>query len=214
MAAQQPGQSSAPQATIGSHSDKAPPSLSFRQPRHYLGFQKLHSSSFTTIFPAACSNISQLVSYRNLTAHQLDMSDSRRSRRPDSRQMWDESDRRDRNPPRDRERGRDSRDRGRDHGRDRGRDRRSYRSRSRDRRDKQQDRSMSPDKHRRERGGDRGRGGWDRRGGRDGGRRESPRRQDDKSDRDGYDRDGRCKQTNSPNLALEMLFLGQFHANR
>ncbi|KAL7805524.1 hypothetical protein V8C44DRAFT_340411 [Trichoderma aethiopicum] len=119
------------------------------------------------------------------------MSDSRRSRRPDSRQMWDESDRRDRNPPRDRERGRDNRDRGRDHGRDRGRDRRSYRSRSRDRRDKQQDRSMSPDKHRHERGGDRGRGGWDRRGGRDGGRRESPRRQDDKSDRDGYDRDGR-----------------------
>ncbi|EGR49525.1 uncharacterized protein TRIREDRAFT_106309 [Trichoderma reesei QM6a] len=121
------------------------------------------------------------------------MSDPRRSRRPDSRQMWDESDRRDRNPPRDRERGWDSRDKERDRGRDRGRDRRGYRSRSRDRRDKQQDRSMSPDKHRRERGGDRNRGGWDRRGGRHGDRRESPRRQDDKGDRDGNDRDRRSK---------------------
>ncbi|KAH0533037.1 hypothetical protein TsFJ059_001656 [Trichoderma semiorbis] len=80
------------------------------------------------------------------------MNDSRRSRRPDSRQMWDDSDRRDRNPPRDRERERgwDNRDRERDRGR--GGDRRGYRSRSRERRDNQRDRSMSPDKHRRDRG--------------------------------------------------------------
>ncbi|KAK0759168.1 hypothetical protein N5P37_008657 [Trichoderma harzianum] len=112
------------------------------------------------------------------------MNDSRRSRRPDSRQMWDDSDRRDRNPPRDRERERgwDNRDRERDRGR--GGDRRGYRSRSLERRDNQRDRSMSPDKHRRDRGGDRNRGGRDRRPGRDGDRRDSPRRQDDWDDRD------------------------------
>ncbi|KAK5993670.1 hypothetical protein PT974_07105 [Cladobotryum mycophilum] len=45
------------------------------------------------------------------------MSDPRRNRRPDSRQMWDESDRRDRGPPRDRDR---DRERDRDRNRDRG----------------------------------------------------------------------------------------------
>ncbi|KAG6305412.1 hypothetical protein E4U45_000307 [Claviceps purpurea] len=68
----------------------------------------------------------------------------RRTRRPDSRQMWDQSDR----PPR--------RDQGRDRDRDRDHDRRRYRSRSRSRdRDRDRDRrsSRSPsDKHARDHG--------------------------------------------------------------
>ncbi|KAJ4179179.1 hypothetical protein NCS54_01171200 [Fusarium falciforme] len=72
------------------------------------------------------------------------MGDPRRSRRPDSRQMWDESDRRDRRGgPRDRDRDND-------------RDRRGYRSRSRERRG-YRDRSRSPDRRHRDRDGDRNR---------------------------------------------------------
>ncbi|KAF4453795.1 u4 tri-snrnp-associated protein [Fusarium austroafricanum] len=69
------------------------------------------------------------------------MGDSRKNRRPDSRQMWDESERRDRRGGRDR---------------DNDRDRRSYRSRSRERRG-YRDRSRSPDRRHRDRDGDRNR---------------------------------------------------------
>ncbi|KAF4988560.1 hypothetical protein FGRMN_9680 [Fusarium graminum] len=77
------------------------------------------------------------------------MSDSRRNRRPDSRQMWDESERRDRRGGRDRD----------NNGRDRNnndRDRRGYRSRSRERRG-YRDRSRSPDRRHKDRDGDRNR---------------------------------------------------------
>ncbi|PNY27727.1 U4/U6.U5 tri-snRNP-associated protein 3-like protein [Tolypocladium capitatum] len=83
------------------------------------------------------------------------MSDSRRSRRPDSHQMWDDADRRDhdRQPPRDshREREREPRDR------------RGYRSRSRERWGPG---DRSPDRRYRDRDADRGRGSRGRGGGR------------------------------------------------
>ncbi|KAF5622503.1 hypothetical protein F52700_10475 [Fusarium sp. NRRL 52700] len=85
------------------------------------------------------------------------MGDSRRSRRPDSRQMWDESDRRDRRGG---------------HNRDNDRDRRGYRSRSRERRG-YRDRSRSPDRRHRERDGDRNRP-----------RDRGPRHHDDRDRRD------------------------------
>ncbi|KAK2698354.1 hypothetical protein QWA68_001789 [Fusarium oxysporum] len=85
------------------------------------------------------------------------MGDSRRNRRPDSRQMWDESDRRDRRGG---------------HNRDNDRDRRGYRSRSRERRG-YRDRSRSPDRRHRDRDGDRNRP-----------RDRGPRHHDDRDRRD------------------------------
>lgn len=168
-------------------------------------------TSSSNVIVCSLLRIIQLISYRNFKAYYSIMNDSRRSRRPDSRQMWDDSDRRDRNPPRDRERERgwDNRDRERDRGRGRG-----YRSRSLERRDNQRDRSMSPDKHRRDRGGDRNRGGRDRRPGRDGDRRDSPRRQDDWDDRD----DKRCKHTDNEHLLqatgiLLLTYIGKKQQN-
>ncbi|OAA36302.1 hypothetical protein NOR_07647 [Metarhizium rileyi] len=77
------------------------------------------------------------------------MSDSRRSRRPDSRQMWNDSDR-----PHRRDRDRPDRERERDP------DRPRRRSRSWDRRRGNDDRSRSPDRRYRDRGSrGRGRGG-------------------------------------------------------
>ncbi|KAH6893202.1 hypothetical protein B0T10DRAFT_481723 [Thelonectria olida] len=94
------------------------------------------------------------------------MGDSRRRNRPDSRQMWDDSDNR-----RDRRRDRPDRDRDRDQ------DRRGYRSRSRDRQrgGDRRDRSRSPDRRHRNRDGDRHRH-------RD--RRDGPRNYDHKDHRD------------------------------
>ncbi|RBR03759.1 hypothetical protein FVER53590_04884 [Fusarium verticillioides] len=85
------------------------------------------------------------------------MGDPRRSRRPDSRQMWDESDRRDRRGG---------------HNRDNDRDRRGYRSRSRERRG-YRDRSRSLDRRHRDRDGDRNRP-----------RNKGPRHHDDRDPRD------------------------------
>ncbi|VTT75636.1 unnamed protein product [Fusarium fujikuroi] len=87
------------------------------------------------------------------------MGDTRRSRRPDSRQMWDESDRRDRRGG---------------HNRDNDRDRRGYRSRSRERRG-YRDRSRSPERRHRDR---------DRDGDRNRPRDRGPRHHDDRDRRD------------------------------
>ncbi|KAG4256210.1 hypothetical protein FPRO04_03227 [Fusarium proliferatum] len=87
------------------------------------------------------------------------MGDSRRSRRPDSHQMWDESDRRDRRGG---------------HNRDNDRDRRGYRSRSRERRG-YRDRSRSPERRHRDR---------DRDGDRNRPRDRGPRHHDDRDRRD------------------------------
>jgi U4/U6.U5 tri-snRNP-associated protein 3 len=105
------------------------------------------------------------------------MSDQRRNRRPDSRQMWDESDRRDNRHDRDRDQARGG-DRDRDYGRNnnRGHDRRPHRSRSRDRRGPG-GRSRSPDNRYKNRDSDRNRGGRDR-------DRDGPRRHDDRDPRD------------------------------
>ncbi|KAF7560990.1 hypothetical protein G7046_g3167 [Stylonectria norvegica] len=91
------------------------------------------------------------------------MSDARRPRRPDSRQMWDDSDRRDRRSgPRD--------------------DRRGYRSRSRERRGQRDHRSRSPERRYRDHDAGRGRQG-DRGGGRDRGR-DGSRNHDERERRD------------------------------
>ncbi|POR38725.1 Uncharacterized protein TPAR_01075 [Tolypocladium paradoxum] len=103
------------------------------------------------------------------------MSDSRRSRRPDSHQMWDDADRRDRDrqPPRDSHREPDREPR----------DRRGYRSRSRERRGGG---DRSPDRRYRDRDADRSRGGRGRGGGkdRDRGGRDYRGRYDDRDRRD------------------------------
>ncbi|KAI9149433.1 U4/U6.U5 tri-snRNP-associated protein 3-like protein [Paramyrothecium foliicola] len=131
------------------------------------------------------------------------MSDHRRNRRPDTRQTWDDSDRRDRHEPRDRG------DYGRDRDRNRDQDRRQHRSRSRDRRGPR-DRSRSPDRRYRDRDSDRNRGGRDRGGDRDRDGRNGPRRHDDRDGRDrrrdepegrdrrGPHRDGASRRSASP----------------
>ncbi|KAL2207585.1 hypothetical protein CC79DRAFT_756157 [Sarocladium strictum] len=95
------------------------------------------------------------------------MSDNRRHQRPDSRQMWDESDRR---GPRDREREHDGDRRGGRAGGGRG-----PRDGSRDRKGPPRDRSRSPNRRFRDRDDDRDRGArGDRRSG-DGARRNDDR---------------------------------------
>ncbi|KAJ6438294.1 U4/U6.U5 tri-snRNP-associated protein 3 [Purpureocillium lavendulum] len=111
------------------------------------------------------------------------MSDSRRGRRPNSHQMWDDAER-DRQPPRDA-----ARDRDRDP-----RDRRGYRSRSRDRSpDRRYNRGRdTPDRGRDGRG--RGRGGGRGRG--RGQYDDRDRRDHDRRD-DYYDRDDRYQRRRS-----------------
>ncbi|KAH7152084.1 hypothetical protein B0J13DRAFT_547571 [Dactylonectria estremocensis] len=106
------------------------------------------------------------------------MADSRRRHRPDSRQMWDESDRRDRGP------GQNNRDRDSDRRGYRDRSPNSRSKRSYDRRGGHRDRSRSPD--RRPRDGDTERSGPSH------GRRDGPRHFDDRdrSDRRRNDDDG------------------------
>lgn len=119
------------------------------------------------------------------------MSDPRRGRRPDSRQMWDDTDRRDRHAPRDGDRD------GGDRDRRGGGDRRSYRSRSRDRRG-QRDRSRSPDRRPRDRdqGGRGGRAPGDVRG-RGGSSRFEERERRDRRWKEDDDRDRRGTHTRS-----------------
>lgn len=112
-----------------------------------------HSSPYSVNISRSSANSQN----RNQKSTTHIMGDSRRNRRPDSRQMWDESDRRDRRGG---------------HNRDNDRDRRGYRSRSRERRG-YRDRSRSPDRRHRDRDGDRNRP-----------RDRGPRHHDDRDRRD------------------------------